>query len=691
MRMQAFTQSLASGIMPVAAQFGVSLQSLGAALAYMTDRGVPADEATTRLRMSLSLMAAPSHLAAKLLTDAGLGASEASYRVNAMTDALHQSGVSVVALADDLKKPDGIVVALRDLKTHMDAAGVSAEMQNAVLSRAFGGGRSGGTIMALYANLDGVAQKFDQLGASAGAFGGAWAQQSQTFDQRVKDAEASAKALAITWGTALLPAATDLMTFLTHVAQDLGGTGDAAAKADKPAQDFANALRDIGNVGGTVMGVLGHIGQWMLDNHTMVEGIALAFAGWKVEQGAWSLLQKLPGIGSSGATSGIFGAAGSKLAPQDVFVVNWAMMGGGGLLGAGEKGVGAGVMRFLPGMAPAATSAAAAETITALGGTALIASLALGTLAGLGVVGGIWGVTNLIYGDHPPPNAEDPKNPFHPTSGGRGAGFVNTQRGLNDRRNSYALGQNPDTHDAEQADFLALTKFHDMGQDQINLFYAKWKDINASSSNVDDRLAALRMLLGLTDGPTSSTVAHLHDIAKNAQGVAGKTANLDDASAKAVFNLQDAVPQLIDTNTNVHNLQRHTLIASEIAAGMGQDISDLRDKLRGAAAHVGDLAGNFGNAPSVPGAPRATGGPVQVGRSYLVGEHAPELFTPGTDGYITPNGMLGAGGGQQSDNSVHLSIGSLVLQGVQDVPALFAQLREYGLSFQRSTGTSLWS
>ena len=41
---------------------------------------------------------------------------------------------------------------------------------------------------------------------------------------------------------------------------------------------------------------------------------------------------------------------------------------------------------------------------------------------------------------------------------------------------------------------------------------------------------------------------------------------------------------------------------------------------------------------------KALGGPVSGGRSYLVGEHGPELFTPMGGGNITPNGRLGGGG-----------------------------------------------
>jgi len=53
------------------------------------------------------------------------------------------------------------------------------------------------------------------------------------------------------------------------------------------------------------------------------------------------------------------------------------------------------------------------------------------------------------------------------------------------------------------------------------------------------------------------------------------------------------------------------------------------------------------SAPEVAGA-RASGGPVSAGKSYLVGEGGPELFTPGQSGSITPNG----GGG--------MSVGSII-------------------------------
>lgn len=51
-----------------------------------------------------------------------------------------------------------------------------------------------------------------------------------------------------------------------------------------------------------------------------------------------------------------------------------------------------------------------------------------------------------------------------------------------------------------------------------------------------------------------------------------------------------------------------------------------------------------GPTPPVSGA-RRRGGPVEAGKTYRVGEDGEERFTPGADGFITPNHALGGGGG----------------------------------------------
>lgn len=61
-------------------------------------------------------------------------------------------------------------------------------------------------------------------------------------------------------------------------------------------------------------------------------------------------------------------------------------------------------------------------------------------------------------------------------------------------------------------------------------------------------------------------------------------------------------------------------------------------------ASTGAASGIVGAIGSAFGGPRANGGPVQSGRSYMVGERGPEIFTPTTAGNITPSSQSGGSG-----------------------------------------------
>jgi hypothetical protein len=51
------------------------------------------------------------------------------------------------------------------------------------------------------------------------------------------------------------------------------------------------------------------------------------------------------------------------------------------------------------------------------------------------------------------------------------------------------------------------------------------------------------------------------------------------------------------------------------------------------------------------------GGPVQTGRSVLVGERGPEVFTPNSPGQITPNHEIGGGGGSTIVQNINVDAG----------------------------------
>ncbi|MGH7686377.1 MAG: phage tail tape measure protein [Candidatus Dormibacteria bacterium] len=246
MHMQDLVDAMGSGLLPVAATFGVSMQSVGAALSFMTDQQVPAADAATRLKMSIALIAAPTAQAAKLLGDAGLSAKDAADQTSAMQDALEKAHVTTTMLAADLRQPDGLVAALRDLKQHMTDAGVSAPEQAATIARAFGGGRSGSALISLFNNLDAVKTKFDDINQHAGQFAQSWATQQQTATQRLADFHAALDVVGIKIGNLILPAATAGLAALTTIITNLTSQGGALEPV-------------LGRLGS----VFGEVGQWV--------------------------------------------------------------------------------------------------------------------------------------------------------------------------------------------------------------------------------------------------------------------------------------------------------------------------------------------------------------------------------------------------------------------------------------------
>ena len=62
--------------------------------------------------------------------------------------------------------------------------------------------------------------------------------------------------------------------------------------------------------------------------------------------------------------------------------------------------------------------------------------------------------------------------------------------------------------------------------------------------------------------------------------------------------------------------------------------------------------GWFGAAASIIAGAFAGGGTTQPGKSYLVGERGPEIFTPGTTGRVHPNGS--GGGNMQVVNNINV-------------------------------------
>ena len=218
---------------PTADTLGISLNSMGSALAYLTDRGNSAEEASTRLTMGLAMMVTPSKQAATLLEGMGVASSDVSAATGAMTEVLKKTGITQNQLAADLKKPDGIYVALTDLQDALHKAGIKGTEADSVISKIFGGGRSDKAIMSLLGNLDGLHQKFDQITADStmSKFQANWDDTRKNFSFLMDQMKAGAQNLGIELGLHLIP---QLSSFITTAegagSQIVSGFTGAATK-----------------------------------------------------------------------------------------------------------------------------------------------------------------------------------------------------------------------------------------------------------------------------------------------------------------------------------------------------------------------------------------------------------------------------------------------------------------------------
>lgn len=223
--------ALASGVAATGKTFGVNLNSVGGALEFMTDRGVPAAQAGTHLRMTLALLGAPSHLADKLLTDAGMGSTTAANASNAMSQTLQAAGVTSTQLSSALRNNSGgggIYNALNLLHQHL--SGLSPEMQAAMISRSFGGGRMGTTVEMMYNNIAGLGQKTGQIdrNSTSSRFNSDWATTTKTMTFQLHALDAEVHTLGISFGTALLPPLTKVVGAFTDLLKFFGKNKDAA-------------------------------------------------------------------------------------------------------------------------------------------------------------------------------------------------------------------------------------------------------------------------------------------------------------------------------------------------------------------------------------------------------------------------------------------------------------------------------
>lgn len=240
MHMQDLNAAMGTGVMATAAAFGVSLDSVGAAMAELTSQGVPAVDAATHLRMTMTLMGSPTGAAAKALEAVGIGADDAAQKSSALADIMDKAGVHTSQLADDMRKPNGLSVAVQDLKDHLEKAGFSAQDSAGMIEKAFGGVKSGTTAIELSQDMEGLNKKFEQITHTSGNFEDAVKKQSETAKAKWAEMKSAADTTLVKIGSDILPA---LVPVLESVAKDITAMSDAFSKLSPGEQ---KTILDIG-------------------------------------------------------------------------------------------------------------------------------------------------------------------------------------------------------------------------------------------------------------------------------------------------------------------------------------------------------------------------------------------------------------------------------------------------------------
>lgn len=319
LRMEDLTSAMGTGFLSSAKAFGLSLQGILAPLAELTAEGVPATQAATRLRMTMSLMAAPTEKAQEALASIGIGSED---------------------MAKKMRSSGGLNSALEELQSHLSK--LSKVQQAQLLAGAFGGAKSGSTILALLGNLDSLNKKYVEIGKNAG-----------DVNEKLKEANKDAAVkLERTWSkiqASLIKIGDQLLPLIAPLVQEIGddvvNVVHAFTDLPKATKEWIVKIALVAAALGPVLTIGGKLFRLFSGVATVISTIA-------------------KGIGLIGTESAVSGAAGAA----------------GAAGGAGAAGAGATVARWLgTDAAPAAAgSAGMFGEKAALAGSGLFGGAAAG-------------------------------------------------------------------------------------------------------------------------------------------------------------------------------------------------------------------------------------------------------------------------------------------------------------------------
>lgn len=217
LRMQQLVDALGVGVLPAAKQAGLSLQDVTGAMAVFGDETNNVSGFMAQFATALHFLYNPSSKAEKSLNGIGL---------------------SGLQMAKDMRKPQGMLTALRDLRDHLDKlpGGHKGIAATQVLGNIFPGGR-GRVMLVLLNQLDRYKQKMDQIAGTHKNFGEAVQRTAEQPLVRLKTAWSNVEVSLIQFYNVIKPV---IIPVLVALAQGLAGVIGWLSRTGQHVKDVIN-------------------------------------------------------------------------------------------------------------------------------------------------------------------------------------------------------------------------------------------------------------------------------------------------------------------------------------------------------------------------------------------------------------------------------------------------------------------
>lgn len=200
MHMDELNGAISTGFLGTAKALGLNLTEVGGALAFLTREGTPATAAATRLRMAFSLIANPTEKAQKSLA---------------------AIGISQTDLAQKMRGPNGVVKGFELLRKHLaDHIDLTTKMGKTeatqILAGAFGGAKSGGTILQLIGNMDKLRETTAAVHNNTGKIGEDIKKAESTGEEKLKHTWSQLNNALVELGEVLVPVVIPMLRTMAH-------------------------------------------------------------------------------------------------------------------------------------------------------------------------------------------------------------------------------------------------------------------------------------------------------------------------------------------------------------------------------------------------------------------------------------------------------------------------------------------